>query len=359
MLTYVLVLIGVVISFGTAQAIRFSGLDPESGLVQHNTSFKVAFFFGAVVLILSAGLRYKVGTDFSSYYKYLNGFANDLSRSLRKVDEPGIRFIAYCVRLFSNDGAAFIFACAFVTLALMLRTVYRYSTQIFFAGMLFVFLGCWHGCFNGIRQYLAAAVAFSAYPYLRNRKLVKYMLCVFIAFLFHKSAIIMVVPYFVVQMKISWRNTLLIVIGCVLVFYLYEQVYEAVDFLMDSNVDWDADYMSSRVNILRVLVAIAPAVFYLIAYSKIEMDAEQTLWLNLLIVHAVAMTIGSQSTYIARVGTYTSPFCVIAIPELNKNLNSKLKGTIMLVVLVLFFIFWWYEISISPNLNNFRWIWQK
>lgn len=359
MTTYVFVLISVFLTFGLAQTLDQIDRDPINGIVHHTRLSKASYLVGACILIVVAGLRYRVGTDYVAYYSYFDRYAKDLSRAFSQLDEPGIRLIAYCIRRLSDDGAVFIFACSFVTLALMTRTVYRYTSQLLFSGLLFLFCGGWSGSFNGVRQYLATAVAFSAYPYLRNRKLVKYMLCVFIAFLFHKSAIIMVVPYFVVQMKISWRNTLLIVIGCVLVLYLYEQLYEAVDFLMDSNVDWDSDYMSSRVNIFRTLVAIAPAAFYLVAYAEKEKSEDQTLWLNLLIIHAVAMTISSQSAYIARIGIYTSSFSVIAIPELNKDLNPRLRGAFMFLILVLFFVFWWYELSNSTRLNNFTWIWQR
>ena len=183
----------------------------------------------------------------------------------------------------------------------MLRTVYRNSTQLFMAGMLFVFLGCWHGAFNGVRQYLAAAIIFAAYPFLRNRQFWKWTLFVFIAFLFHKSAVVMIVPYFFAHRKIDWKNILFVIACSILVFYSYDRLYGIIDTIMGEEIKWSYSYMSHSLNILRVLVGVAPAVYYLAAFRNIEKDEDTVFWLNSLIIHAVAIVVSSQSSYIARV----------------------------------------------------------
>lgn len=359
MTTYFFVFIGIFIFFGIAQTQDYCEVNLDSGIVNHTPSSKRAFVIGVLILILVAGLRYRVGTDYLAYYRGFEGYSYDLFQRIKDFDEPGIRLISYIVHWFTNDAAVYIFVCAFVTLFLMLRTVFRYSTQLFMAGMLFVFLGCWHGAFNGIRQFLAAAIIFSAYPFLRNRQFWKWTLFVFIGFLFHKSAIIMIVPYFFAHRKIDWKNTLFIIIGCIIVFYSYDRLYGFVDAIMGEETNWSISYMSRSLNIFRVLVGVIPAIFYLYSFRNIEKSADDTFWLNLLIIQAVAMVISSQSAYIARIILYTTPFSAIAIPELNKKLDDRYRVAVSWIILILFFVYWWYDVGHSGNIDQFHWIWNR
>ena len=40
--------------------------------------------------------------------------------------------------------------------------------------MLYIFIGAWHGSFNGMRQYLAAAILFSGHRFIKERKFKEY-----------------------------------------------------------------------------------------------------------------------------------------------------------------------------------------
>ena len=358
MSVYIFVIIAITILFGTAQYLDVYETDCDRCVIRHGRSAGALFFVGALLLTLVAGLRYGVGTDFGAYYNPAR-YVSELHRALREVDEPGICALYAPISRFTDDGAYCIFISAFITLALMLGTIFRHSSRLFDAAMLFVFMGCWHGSFNGVRQYLAAAILFCGYPFLKKREFGKYLVIVVIAFLFHKSAAIMLIPYFFVHSRVSVRNLILIIAGCVVVFMLYDRLYGVVDFLMKEDINWDWEYMRSAVNPIRVLVNIVPAVFYLILYSRTKKNADENFWINLLIVNAVAMLLSSRSAYLARIGIYTAPFCAIAIPELNRKLEPRYERMVMIGMLILFGIYWWYDISHSGSLNNWRWVWER
>lgn len=313
-----------------------------------------------LTLVFTAGLRFNVGTDFGAYYKGLETFGNRLNQSLRELDEPGLPILATIVGWFTDDGAYFIFACSFITICLIMITTIKHTDCFTFACLLFVFTGIWHGTFNGVRQYLAAAIAFSAHRLILERKFKKYALAVFVAFCVHKSAIIMIIPYFILGNRISFRNVLLLMLGTFILSANYDTVFSFIGLLKDNSMSMsDQAYYSTSVNIYRVLVACAPPALCLFLYAPQKPNKEQTFYINALIMNGAAMLATANSAYLARLGIYTNVFLPLALSKLVAFKNRYIEDTIKVVIIVLFFFFWYIEVSGSGSLNSFTWIWER
>ena len=182
---------------------------------------------------------------------------------------------------------------------------------------------------------------------------------VFIAFLFHSSAIMMIFVYFIAYNKISFQNILFLISISLIVLFSFTEVLEFTGFLLNENLSDEGAYLTRSVNMFRILVAIAPAVFFLLLYQNKPINQEQRFWFNTLIINGVMMFATSNSAYLARIGIYTAPFSAIGISELIKGVNPKEKKLITTIILIAFAAFWLYEISNSSSLNHFTFIWQK
>ena len=338
---------------------RSAALQVPEG-VSYSRTAKLFLVIAVAVLVFVAGLRYRVGTDYTAYYRGLTLFGGRLEESLRSLDEPGLPLIATVISWFTDDGAYFIFVCAALTIMLCMMTNYKYTNQFVFVSMLFVFCGNWDGCFNGVRQYLAAAIVFAGHRLIYERKLVKYLLVVFLAFCVHSSAVIMIVPYFVLRNRINARNIILLIIGTAIVFLSYDRVFEFIGFLKDSEGEVGlTNYARTSVNILRTLVGCAPAVLCLVLYAEKKPNVEQTFYINALIIHATGRIATSNSAYLARLGIYTGLFVPLALAKLVKFDNKRLESLTKWGIVALYAIFWYVEISGSSSLSNFHWIWER
>lgn len=328
----------------------------NNGTIKHTSTAKLFYVFIFAVLVFVAGFRYYVGTDFGNYYLYYEKYASEFFENLKTFNEPGFRLICWLVVLFGGNGTTFIFFAAAITIALFMITIYKNTDMLLPATLLYIFLGCWHGAFNGVRQYLAAAIVFAGLRYIKERKFWKYALVVFIAFLFHSSAIMMIFIYFIAYNKISFRNIILLVGTSLIILFSFTEVLEFAGFILQEEFVEGDEYITSSVNIFRILVALAPAIFFLFLYQKRTITREQQFWFNMLIINGVMMFATSNSAYLARMGIYTAPFSAIGIPELIKGVNPKEKKIITTIILIAFAAFWLYEISNSYSLNNFRFI---
>ena len=336
------------------KTIKSTGINNEI-TYKKTTSTRLFFILAAISLIFVAGFRYDLGSDYSNYYGSFGRFNSSFWTSLKELDEPGIRFIAKVISTIGGNAAVFMFTCAFITIVLFLTTIYKNTDMLLLATLLYIFMGCWHGCFNGIRQYLAAAIIFSGIKFIKERKFWKYALIVFIAFLFHASAILMIFPYFIAYNRINFKNIALLIIASVIILFSFSELLDLAGFILRNELT-EREYITTSVNILRVLVAIAPAVFFIFVYSGRPVSKEHRFWINFLIINGIVMFATSNSAYFARMGIYTAPFSALGIAELVKGLKPRERKVIPIVILVAYFLFWVYSLENSTALNNFQWI---
>lgn len=324
--------------------------------VKHTQITSFFLLLASSTLIFVSGFRYYVGTDYHAYFKNYYYYVNDVHNSVVTLDEPGLKILYWVSSWISESPFIPLFLCALLTIGLSTRTIYRYTDQVFFATMLYVFLGCWHSSFNAIRQCFAGMIVFCGIEYLRDKKFIKYFVCVLVGYLFHKSAIIMLIPYFLVNRKVTVKNLIILTGAVIIVLLSYETLFSITSNILQDDSALETGYALRSVNVLRIVIAAAPAAFFLILFYKREKTVETTFHLNICIIHAAFMIMAANSAYLARVGIYTAPFCAISIPELMKAISSKNRRTVSFFVLILYAVYFFYEIRISSSLNHFQWI---
>ena len=326
--------------------------------IRHSRITSLFFFFVILTLVLVAGLRYKVGVDYSAYYKSINVYADSLAQSALTLNEPGFPLIARISIMINEDPATAIFLASLLTIWPALRIIYRYTDRLLLASLLFVFLGCWHGSFNGIRQYLAATMLFCGYRYLVSKKFIKYAFFVFLAFLFHRSVVVMIMLFFAVHRKYNARNLVFIIIASIIVLNLYDRLFAIAGWITESNYSLEDEYSNHVVNTLRVLSACTPAVCFSILYWNKKKGPRDNVYLYFLLIHAAIRVATMRSALLYRVGIYTSLFQTIAIPELVKQLNPTIRRLITFFMVSLLAIQWWYELFHGGQ-TTFQWIWNR
>lgn len=318
---------------------------------------KIIVFLMISILALVAGLRYNVGTDYYNYYSSYDYFK---SASLAINDEPGIKIIARISSLIYDDPATMMFLAAVITVILMTTTVIRNSDMYWLSILLYVFLCCWHGCFNGVRQYLAAAVLFAGHCFIKERKFLKYIIIVFMAAMFHITAIVGILFYFYPQIKISFRNILISIVVAFIGTRLYDQIFGFIGFLKSDTFDLSgATYLTNNISPFRIAVAWVPVLFFVILKKYYDTNDDKfKFYMNMSILHAILMTVAMNSAYLGRVGIYTGIYNTITWPLLLQKIEPRTQRLVILVMLILYFLYWRTEAT-GATLINFQWIFQR
>lgn len=329
----------------------------DNGRVHHSSNAKLYFIIISILLICVAGLRYDVGADFFGYYDYAK-YAKSFLDRLTSLDEPGYSFICKITELIYPQGGVAVFLASLITIGLSLSTIFKYTDKLFLSLMLFLFLGFWHGSFNGVRQFLAASILFCGYPFLKNGKFLKYLIFVLLAFLFHRSAIVMILPYFVIRREVNIKNLFILIIVTAIGFYSSDRFFAISNMVLDKQSSFTNAYATHAINILRVFVSIAPLVLFIPPWLG-KTDKEHDFYINILVMSSSLNIMTMNSALLNRIYIYTILLQAMAIPKLLDVFMDKTKRTIVICMLILYGIFWLYELWNSTSLNNFMWIWQQ
>lgn len=321
-----------------------------------STTSRVFLFFAAIALILVAGLRWRVGTDYGSYARNYEFYQDSFWADVTTFNEPGAKGLAIVASRIHDDYATFILLASLVTLGLMLWTIAKYSPAIAFSVSLFVLSGLWHGSFNGVRQYLACAIVFAGHRFVVTRQPVRFALVVLTAGLFHVSALAMIGLYLVPRRRLG-----LIGVGVMLAVGLAALNYSDVVLGFVESVkgeDLTTEYVTTAINPLRIAVAVAPVALYGLA-ARGEQSADEWFYRNMAIVHAGIMVAASWSAYMGRFGIYSTAFIPLILPRLVTFSDPRVTLLARAAVLFLFGIYWYRDVSSSVALNDFMWVFER
>ncbi len=334
---------------------------PDSNLKKkgkNSPERKICLLIVCVTLIFVSAFRYYVGTDYGEYRTGYETLSSNFWGALRTFNAPGMRLVAIIASKIYDAPETMFALMALLTIGLCTRTIIKNTPYFCLGLLLYVFMGYWHGSFNAVRQAAAAAIIFAGHRYIIDKKFFKYLLVVFLASCFHIASVIMIIPYFIGNIKFNIKNSALLVAGVILILLGYDQVFGLVSFLKDTTVSFDSSsYMSTSVNIFRILVAVVPVIAVFVFAERDSNDKEYNFYTNMIIIHAAAMVATAGSAYLARIGIFTGLFSCLAFPRVFLRKRTKDALILTRIMTILYFVYWVYEIAISNALNNFRWIW--
>lgn len=320
------------------------------------TSLKNPWLWALIaVLVFVAGFRFNTGVDYWAYYVgYKVDFAGCID-GLLSYKEPGIKFLSWIGRSVYDNGISLIFIASLVTIYLYVTTLYKCSPLFVASMVLFIFMGEWQGSFNGVRQYLASAVLFAGHQHILKRDLPRYCFYVFLASLFHTSAIVMIVPYFMLCNPIIKKYLIRLVLGAGIMLQNYRYIFMGIGYYKGTTMDMTDSYMTNSVSIPRIAVSLVPVILYFFLRKGENVDRRREFYINGLILNGIVMLTTMNSTYLARLGIYTNAMCLIGYPHLFQLVYERLKSNaVEFCTFAMYSAYWWYSIIAFDSLRNFR-----
>lgn len=208
--------------------------------------------FSLLLFAIISGIRWQVGTDHLSYLEGYDRVKSGLTFNINgNSNEPAFELIT---NLFAylNIHYAFYFAFwAFLQLYFIYYAVRHERYLLPFIGILIIFGFHYLSWMNGIRQMLAACMFVYSIQFIRDRKLLPYVVTILLASTIHKSALLLLIFYFIPQkdyFKYSYVN--LALIAATLYIGLNPSWLQAVDFLEQVLAFIGYDRYSQRIDFL-------------------------------------------------------------------------------------------------------------
>jgi len=238
---------------------------------------------------------------------------------------------------------------------LSLTLVYRkYSRNLWLSIFLFVAstdYTAW--MFNGIRQFTAAAITFTALPLIVNKKYLPAILIVCLASTCHQSALLVIPAMFIVQGRAWNKKTLLIALGTIIAVAFIDEFTGFLDSALQDTqyenvvTDW-TEGKDDGTNTLRVLVYAIPTIFALVFKNKLRETENPLIHLcvNMSIVSTGIYVISmfTSGIYIGRLPVYFSLYNYILLPwELRHCFKKDSRAAITVCTIGFYLAFYIYS----------------
>lgn len=307
---------------------------------------KTMLFFAVAVLILPVffiGLRTNY-VDTKAYISWFDGIPTSFSEVFSSCFEskgPGWTIYQWIIKFFITENAnAFLMITAIIQAGALLKFNYKYSSDYAYSMLLF-FLSMDFADYmmNGIRQFLALSLILYFADYIFDKKYVKFLVVVLIAYFIHTSAIIWAAAVFIIQGKPWNKKVIICVVLAVLAILFVDQFTNLLDEGLENTEYAGYSQQFSEddgSNPMRTLIFAVPV---LIAFWKRKRIAEADnkaldIMINISVI-AFAISLVANFTsgiLIGRMPIYFGIFNYALFPLLFDNAFDKKDGLIMKVL---------------------------
>ena len=170
-------------------------------------------WIAGILVIIAIGFRINVGADYPVYKMLFSGFAiyttygDVFNKALFRQNTEEIEWIFVLInKLIFDFGLPFYivtFVMALITITLKFTTIYKNVAFPTFA-LLFYFMPIMFFEDSGqMRQGLGIAVCVASFKFIKDRNLFMFLVCMYIALGFHKTAIVFLPAYWIVKIPMN------------------------------------------------------------------------------------------------------------------------------------------------------------
>lgn len=342
----------------------------SNGKYKRNKNLMVISFILIGYITFWAAVRNGVA-DTSTYiygYETINSNVNILEVFRGEDKAPLFTVYQIVLKRLGFDYHLYLASIAVISGICIAYGIGVYTESVFFSAFVFVASTNFMWMFNGIRQFLVVAIIFALTRLIVEKKLIKFLIVVFIMYFVHNSCIIMIPIYFILNFKPwSWKIAVCILTTMVIVL-LFPQLF--VELLDSSMKDYNlAEQMQEDdgVNILRVLVAAVPAILAFMYRDRIRAYNNRyvDLWVNASVATTCLYSVGviSSGIFVGRLPIYTEIYNVLLLPFILKRIIPKESKMLLYIACVGFYMLFFYlmtknlyyttDLFASMNLKSF------
>lgn len=300
-----------------------------------------AFFFLWLLLLLLR--KETVGVDIHNYSIMFRSavktpYAKIFSYIVTFEHEFGFYFLSKLLSVFTRDFRILLTVVSLISLIPVWRLYQQNVTEHpFLTVALILNIGIFSIYFSCLRQVIAISFVLPAFRYTKERKLGAFLLAVFLAFLFHKSALILMLLYPTYHMKLESKSNLLLIIPAVGLCYLFRKPIFTF-FRTFISEFYNSNLKETGAIAILILLLAFVAFSYLVTDER-KMGPEEHGLRNILLLSAVLQIFAGINPLAMRLNYYFLLFVPFIVPKMTECASEKNKTLcdFLVVIMVCFF----------------------
>lgn len=312
--------------------------------------------------ILLATFRYGIGTDYFNYFRnFLNAEHISLIEryEIKSVVEI-FRFLMLKIGLIFNNYSVVLGLYAVLSIVIIYFAINNDKNKAYIGTIFFLYLCIYYpSSLNVMAQFVAIPLVAYSFKYIFKKQIYRYTIIIFIASLFHTTAIIAYPVYFLWNEKkvdlISKWKIVLVILSIVAITFNYQGILEII-----SQVDVFSNYVTyveendtgnNRDLILKIVLFL---MVFMLRKPLIRYDSKNKLYILLILFNMILGFTGFSSPWVKRASLYfeiVQLFMVPSLIQIFRNKNDKFLIYLLIIsYAIVYFILVYYIIGNSDVL---------
>ena len=290
-----------------------------------------------------------IGRDLTGYESIFLSLSKEPMELLFQSDlEIGYVLLNKFISLFTSDFQWVIAVTAIITVVPIWYVYKKESEDAYITIALFTMLPTFAMSFSGLRQSIAVSFGALAYEFTKNKKPLRFVITVAIAFLFHKSALILLLIYPLYWAKITKKWLVAVVPAMVAIFALNRPIFA---FLQKLISDFYTTTVRETNAYTMIVLFVLLAVFAFVIPDDKECDFDLIGLRNLLLFAIVIQMFVPLHTLAMRFNYYFIIFIPLLISKVVKYRSKRFNQVALLAkyVMIVFFVCYFFFNTSSRN----------
>ena len=311
------------------------------------------------ILVLFIGFRSRfVGsTDSLNYYNIFSQAID--STSLKDFYNPngveiGFQLLLWIFSRITNNPQWIFLISALIYITCLSVFIYKNSDDVILSFTIYITLGLMIFMIQGMRQSIAMSICLLSFEFVKIKKLKQFLLLIFLATMFHQTAIVFIVVYFLSLLKIKVTHISIFLFFSFLSLFFVDIIisYANVIFNRSYTVTVDSGgFVAASIYLLLVIFDI------LFNKDLKKLQHESTIFYILLLgfLSYIMRYLGSLAA--ERISFYFMFSQLIVLPNTISKLPSEEKRIIRMIIYALAIGLFAYRLS-NSDLIPYRFFWE-
>lgn len=308
--------------------IKFKGIE----YVKNDKKYLIFIF-----LLLTFFLAFKsenVGVDADSYRDIFYDISKLSFLKVYSYDryEIGYKYLCKLISFIWNNYQFFLFIIAFIEMFGFYYFIKKYSKNYALSLFIFITFETYMLTFGVLRQAIALSISLFAFKYIDEKKILKFILTILIASLFHKTAAIFLLAYPLQYLKINKKSmflftaflTMVILFGKEIVLFIMKYIY------MPSTPTFNGGHGYKMILLLYLICMFS----YMYNTKLIYQDKKNNILLPMIMLGTLIQCLAPTYKNTGRLVIYFFPFIDIVIPNICEIINNKKLKLILIVIMI-------------------------
>lgn len=288
---------------------------------------KLYLVLAYIIMAVPSAFRYGVGIDYEPYlnlYEQIISYGSVDASLKMHIVERSFMYLSFISNSLLGNGLLVFATYSFLTQFFMLSGIWYFRKNISPTFVVFIYMcGYYWRTYNIFRQALAVSIIFFAYRYIREKKIIKYIICVIIAGFFHTTAYIAIIVYVYYNLKFPKSLRFLNYLFPIVCFFSLDKIMNLVySFQMFSNY---ANYYQ-KVNLspftIGTLIELGILFIFLIAKDRkrdMLLEEDDDFYRKIMIIDFTFTIILYYLFFAARIGLYFTIGKCLALGSIHRK----------------------------------------